>query len=87
MSDTVLAKGDEAVVSLGIKLIDVVCITKHCLVSVSSDDSGASKAAIRHTPMDLVSLATQIQEVQQVTCYIINHTLHLGGQICPCHCY
>lgn len=36
------------------------------LVSVSSDQGGASKAALHHTPLDLVSLASQIQEVAMV---------------------
>ena len=53
----------DAVMSLGINVAIFYVFYKYCLVSVSSDQSGASKAALHHTPLDLVSLATQIQEV------------------------
>ena len=42
------------------------------LVSVSSDNGGsASKAAMHHTPMDLVSLASQIQQVNKDTMNVL----------------
>ena len=52
------------VASLGIaRNVFMLVILRYCLVSVSDDHSGASNAALHHTPLDLVSLASQIQQV------------------------
>ena len=62
-------KGEDScsLTSLGITAMIFMLLLKYCVVSVSSDHGGASKAAMHHTPLDLVSLASQIQEVNNDT--------------------